>query len=145
MLRSDGLQMHNEKMKAPEKEVDDLSHDERVELGSAIQARAKELGYDSILFFVPAGIDESAYIHILECSRISYRIVKRLSAIGGEKVSAVGRKGDKAKVVALAEEDVKLLYRCRGSMEMELGRQVKEQEVVRLLMETYLKERKIDF
>ena len=144
ILRADGLQLHNEKKIAPKTDIASLSYDERAALGKSIGEVLGEKKYDSMVFYVFTGVDEAPYIHMLECSAVSYQVVKRLSRIGGEKVAAI-QTGQKQKAVALTENDVSLLYKCRGSMEMELGRQVKETEVVRLLMETFLKSKKIDF
>lgn len=144
ILRADGLQLQNEKKQTPKADISGLSYDERAEFGKRIGETLREKKYDSIVFYVFSGVDEAPYIHILECSAVSYQVIKRLSRIGGEKVAAI-QTSQKQKTVALTENDVRLLYKCRGSMEMELGRQVKETEVVRLLMETFLKSKKIEF
>ena len=68
---------------------------------------------------------------------------KRLSRIGGEKVAQVSYTRPKTKVIALDASDVAMLYKARGSLEIETGRMVKETEVVRILLEKYLKNKGI--
>ncbi len=142
ILRADGPQFQNEKKQGPKADIAGLSYDERAAFGKSVGEVLRAKKYDSVVFYAFKGVDEAPYIHILECSTVPYQVVKRLSRVGGEKVAVI-QTGLKQKSVALTESDVSLLYKCRGSMEMELGRQVKETEVMRLLMEKFLKDKKI--
>ncbi|MBA7678749.1 hypothetical protein ES703_87027 [subsurface metagenome] len=143
VLGCDGLQFHNESKEAPKRSMEDLSYDERVSLAKTIRGTMKERGYESVIFFAISGFEDAAYIHVLESSKIPYQMVKRLSRIGGEKVAQVSYTRPKTKVIALDASDVAMLYKARGSLEIETGRMVKETEVVRILLEKYLKNKGI--
>ncbi|GAJ22701.1 unnamed protein product, partial [marine sediment metagenome] len=122
VLRCDGLQLHNEAKEAPKRSLDELSYDERVALAKTIRETMKERKYESVIFFAISGFEDAAYIHVLESSRIPYQMVKRLSRIGGEKVAQVSYTRPKTKVIALDASDVTMLYKARGSLEIEIGK-----------------------
>jgi len=143
ILRADGLQMFNEAKKAPTKDVEDLGYDERVELGEQVGELIKAAKFDSIIFFSISGYEEAAYIHILQMTHIPYKVVKRLSRIGGEQIGQLSRGTTRTKVISLEPPDVVMLYRARGVLEMKAGKQIKETEVIRLLLEQFLKQNNI--
>ncbi len=145
VLRSDGLQFQNESKKAPTRSMEDLIYDERVSLAKKLQEVMKEKGYDSIIFFAIRDYEDAPYIHVLEGARVPYQMVKRLSRVGGEKVAQVSGRRPKTKVIALDASDVSMLYKVRGSLEIEMGKMIKETEVVRILLEKYLKDKGIKF